>query len=111
MRIGFLMGIGLMALAGGVGALWSATPDPPKSVTPPPTSMTELERVTKQAGAGVTTPEAPPAGRFTAEECTALGGKVGKDPTGLCASGQLCLRKDNYGKAHLVCLSAAGNKW
>ena len=110
MRIGFLMGIGLITLAGAVGVSWSASPGPAKTVTPP-TSMTELDRVTKPAGAGVSTPEAPPAGRFTADECTALGGKVGKDPTGLCASGQLCVRKDNYGKVHMVCLSAAGNQW
>lgn len=44
---------------------------------------------------------------LTADECTHLGGQVGDDQYGVCASKKRCATVDNYGNAHSVCLSVA----
>ena len=105
MRIGLGLAIGSVALAAAVGTSWSASPPPAKSVSPPPT-LSEIGAAARPKGAGVSAPSTG-VSALSADECTALGGMVGDDEYGVCASKKRCAMVDNKGNAHSVCLSVS----
>ena len=41
---------------------------------------------------------------LTPAECKQLGGEVGAAAAGLCATGLYCIKPDNSGKIHSVCI-------
>ena len=105
MRIRLGLAAGLAALALAVGTSWSAPPTQDRPTTAPAATMSA-----QQLGPGINGgPRATgPLTRIealTANECTQLGGSVTTSYPGICASGKLCVREDNYRKVHAVCLT------
>lgn len=119
MRIGLGLTAGLLALAWASGSSLSAQTESAKApegatadtalqvLAPPATAVS-------RPASGATDPngfrrptKVADASPLTAEECTSAGGEVTTNDfsAALCASGKLCVRQDNKGKNHAVCLS------
>ena len=111
MRFGYGLIAGSLVLAGAVGAAWSQAPkriDPNQVTTvapPAPAAVSDLR--VKPTGGDIRV-STPIAGfqALSADDCTDLGGQVWDDKKGLCKSGKICYRTDNFGKTHAVCLDA-----
>jgi len=103
MRNGFGLAAGFLVAA------WLAA----AAFSPPPGSKVVVSPRATTAGTGRLPPGSRPkvsltpgALPLTANECTDLGGTVTNNEwsSGLCASKKLCVRTDNKGVDHAVCL-------
>jgi hypothetical protein len=61
----------------------------------------------KAAATGAVGTKATTVMPLTEGECTQLGGEVQTESAGVCNSGKFCGRRDENGKAHRVCITAA----
>ena len=107
MRFGFGLVVGLFVLAGTFGASVAGPPQG-KTVSPPPTSVTALDRATRPQNVRQSSPQIAVA-PLSVEECTQVGGTVKDDAAGFCQSGKYCATTDKDGKSHAACLT--GNIW
>jgi hypothetical protein len=107
MRFGYALIAGSLVLAWAVGSASSQAPKQGTTVAPPaPTAIRDL-RVRPTEGIRVSVPVTTVQG-LTADECKALGGEVQDDNFyKVCASEKVCIRTDNFGKTHAVCLTAS----
>jgi hypothetical protein len=103
MRVVIALVAGLLILTWAVGPS-SAGPNPGKAVSAPPQTVSDL-RVAPSTGVRQSIPLSG-ALAMTASDCTDLGGEVRSDTIGVCASTKVCVRTDNRGATHAVCLSA-----
>lgn len=101
--LGLIAGCGVLVLA--VGTSWSAPPTQDKPMTAPATTMSAQQIGPGMSGGPRATGVLNKIEALTANECTQLGGSVSTSYPGICASGKLCVREDNYHKVHAVCLT------
>jgi hypothetical protein len=103
MRNGFGLAAGLLVLS------WfavAALSPPGAKVQVAPNAVAETGKVVRPGGLHQSLPVG--ALPLTADECTGLGGSVVTNNFGdaLCKSKKLCVRKDNNGQNHAVCLES-----
>ncbi len=103
MRAGF--GLSAGALVPLVLAMsLSARPPDSAQVRVAPSATVDLGRVVRPQGLQQSRPSG--ASALTADECTGLGGWVVTNgySDSLCKSKKMCVRQDNNGQSHAVCL-------